>query len=121
MNIKNFLNWKPFENFGKPVNTVRMNKQTMRISGNNVQISNGHVIVDGVDISAGEGGKFAITTIIIEGDTNHVETACGDISILGDCEDAKTDCGNIKIEGDLNGTAYTDCGNVKAKGWRSIN
>lgn len=115
--LKKLLNWKPFENLGKPVNTIHMNKQTMRIRGNNVQISNGRIIVDGIDISAGDGNKFAITTIIIEGNATHVETDRGDITVNGNVEgDVKTDCGNIKIERDLHGDAYTDCGNVAVKG-----
>jgi hypothetical protein len=115
--LRKLLDWKPFENLGKSVNTVRLNNQTMRIRGNNVQISNGRAIVDGIDIGAGDGNKFAITTIIIEGDTKHVETDCGDITIVGNVDgDVKTDCGNIKIEHNLYGEAYTDCGDVIVKG-----
>ena len=96
-------------------------------SGNSGEVSNGKIIIDGVDVTP----DYKNITIVVEGDLNKLDVkACktlevggsvgslelgmGDIKCGSVAKDAHTGQGDIQVTGDVQGNVKTGMGNVKA-------
>lgn len=101
--------------------TVTVNGKTMRVKGNNISVINGKVIVDGKELTEedakAEPGTFSsITKLVIEGNAERVDCACG-VEVKGDVfgdVDAGTSArvdGSVKGNVDA-GTSVTVGGSV---------
>lgn len=80
--------------------------------GNNVHISNGRVIIDGV-VQEGE-PLGQVVNIHIEGNVEQASTVSGDISCKGNAGSIETTNGDVTC-GDVHGSVSTVSGDVKAK------
>lgn len=90
---------------------VTVNGKTVRVSGNNIIVSNGKVIVDGKVIEENLAGDI---TVIVEGNCNKVDAA-GSVEVHGDC--GSVDCsGSCTIRGNVTGnvdaSGSVTCGNI---------
>ena len=95
---------------------ITVNGKTFsNISGNNVSIVGGKVIVDGVELEGGDFSDAKIINVTINGDCGDVKTSQGDIN-CGNCSSAKSSQGNIDVSGDVKGDVKTSQGNIKIKG-----
>lgn len=86
-------------------------------SGNNITVSNGTVIIDGV-VQDGEHLGYNIQIDII-GNVGEIETSSGNVTVSGDVSDVSTSSGDVKC-GDVTGNINTSsgdvvCGNVGGK------
>ena len=96
-------------------------------SGNNIQINNGRIIIDGVDITSDinekvinvsiEGNVDLISkcdNVTVKGNVNKVDTGAGDIDITGDVAgDIKTGAGDITVRGNVSGNVKTSAGDIE--------
>lgn len=118
MNIKSFFKQLISSTRVVSINQCNVNERSYAITGNNVSITNGKVIVDGVEINPGADKRFAITQVIVNAEkVESLKVDCAGITVNGSVHgNVDVDCGNINIEGDLIGEARVDCGNIKVKG-----
>ncbi|AUR85886.1 hypothetical protein NVP1081O_151 [Vibrio phage 1.081.O._10N.286.52.C2] len=110
-------------------NSVKINGQTFK--GNNVSISNGRVIVDGVEQTSEQQYKFEITvngdvdklelesgTVVVKGNVNcSLNTTNGDVECGDVSGDVKTTNGDVDCD-NVAGRVSTINGNVKHRGTR---
>lgn len=71
------------------------------ISGNNIVIRNGKVIVDGVEVDGAASGNGEIKIVVVEGVINKLDS------------DRSVNCGDVN--GDVNAGGSVNCGNVGGK------
>ena len=78
--------------------------------GKNISISNGKIIVDGVDVTPDSKN----ISISIEGNVETVTvSACDKIEITGDVGSVKTQSGDVKIIGNVSDSVQTMSGDVE--------
>lgn len=111
---------------GSNASNIVINGKSYNVTGNNITISNGKVIVDGIEIADESNSKKI--EVIINGDVGSVECA-GNVHVNGNSLDIKAgynvevggdcldiDCGgNVKIQGkvrDVNCGGNVTCGDV---------
>lgn len=103
---------------------VTINGKTIKVSGNNVSISNGKIIVDGKEINDIDGiNSNTIINVIIEGNVGSVQCNgsvevtgnvgknidCGGSVTIGGTLEGSIDCGgSVTVQGDVTGDI--DCG-----------
>jgi hypothetical protein len=101
---------------GSGNNTVTVNGKTFNnLSGNNISITNGKVIVDGVEVEDGDFSNSHIINVTINGDCGDVTTSQGDIT-CGSCSSVKTSQGDIEVSGDVAGNVTTSQGDIDIDG-----
>ncbi len=101
------------------------------ITGKNVTMVNGKVIVDGKEVETGDDKNivFEITgnverlevdvcsTITVTGNTGPITTHMGDIDVGGDVAGSvSTSQGDIKVKGAVTGNATTNMGDIDIDG-----
>lgn len=82
------------------------------VSGRNVVIQNGVVIVDGKEV--GNIANVGPVTIIVEGSIEKLSTTAGSITINGDVGDCESVSGSITVTGNVEGDCETVSGSIKA-------
>lgn len=82
------------------------------VVGGNLTISNGRVIVDGVEVS--NIANVGPVTIIVEGSLERLELASGTVTVKGDVGDCQTVSGDIKVAGQIAGDCKTTSGDIEA-------
>jgi hypothetical protein len=96
--------------------TVTVNGKTFsNLSGNNISITNGKVIVDGKEVDGGDFSKSHIINVTIEGDVGDVTTSQGDVK-CGSCKSVKTSQGDVEVDGDVSGNVTTSQGDIDISG-----
>lgn len=89
------------------MSTIKINGNI--ISGNNIVISKGKIMIDGVDVTP-EGKEI---NIIIDGNIEKLEAdACDKIEVKGTVNNLKTMSGDVQC-GNVNGSVSTMSGDVK--------
>jgi hypothetical protein len=93
------------------LNCERMIMNSIKVSGNNVIIKNGKVIVDGNEVSS----QLENLTINIFGNVENLDVdACKIITISGDAKKVNTASGNVTVHNNVSGNVSTVSGDVKA-------
>jgi len=89
-----------------------MRINNMSYSGNNIVISKGKVIIDGVDVTP-DSKKI---NIVVDGniDKLNVDT-CDTLQITGDVDTVSTMSGDVDITGNVTGSVKTMSGDVKCE------
>lgn len=90
------------------IHRVSINGKTVSVTGDNVYISNGKIIVDGKDVEDIESiGKNTVVNVIIEGNVGSIQCD-GSVEVKGNVSDG-IDCGgNVTVGGSVEGDV--DCG-----------
>ncbi len=82
------------------------------ISGSNININNGEIIVDGEVIESGL--KNYNFTVNVEGGCESVTTSQGDINVYGDVhKNVQTSQGDIEVKNSVGGSVTTSQGDVE--------
>jgi hypothetical protein len=89
--------------------SVTVNGKTYR--GNSVSISNGRVVVDGVEQDQALTQNIEIK---IDGPVQELETACGNVNVTGSVGRVKTTSGDVQC-GDVGTSVQTTSGDVACK------
>lgn len=85
------------------------------IEGKDIRMSNGRLIVDGVEHpNSNAFMKEPEITIHVNGNVDEVSTVSGDVNITGNVDSAKSTSGDISIKGDVE-TVTTVSGDVEAR------
>jgi len=96
--------------------TVTVNGRTFsNLSGNNISINNGMVMVDGKVLEDGDFSEAKVINVTVEGNCGDVTTAQGDIH-CNNCRDVKTSQGSINIKGNASGNVKTSMGSIQISG-----
>lgn len=78
--------------------------------GNNIQIANGKIIIDGKIIDTGEAKNISVS---VQGDVNSIQAdACNQIGVIGNVKMVKTTSGDVDITGNVDGNVNTVSGDV---------
>jgi len=92
---------------------IRINNSTY--SGNSIVITNGKVIIDGIDMTP-DSKEINIT---VEGNIDALKVdVCNEIKVKGSVKNISTKSGDVEITGDVDGSIQTmsgdiDCGHVQ--------
>lgn len=78
-------------------------------TGNNVQILNGKVIIDG---NAQEGKLTEPIIVNISGNVGDIKVGNGNVNVTGHAQNIHTGAGDIEC-GDVSGDVKTNCGDIK--------
>ena len=79
------------------------------LAGRNIVVSNGKVVIDGVDVTPGR----KQITIEIHGNVEQVKVdSCERISITGDAGSVNAANGDVEVGGNVNGNITTNNGDV---------
>lgn len=90
------------------MNTVTINGRMIANKGN-ISISNGKIVIDGVDVTP-DAKEINIT---VNGNVEKLEVdACDKVHIVGKVDNVKTMSGDVDIEGDISGNISTMSGDV---------
>lgn len=93
--------------------TININGITY--TGNSINIHNGNVIVDGVNVSIAPEQKTI--TIEVTGNVDRIECdVCSLVTVSGNSGSVKTQSGNVSVGGDVSGDAKTMSGDINVKG-----
>jgi len=84
-----------------------------RYKGNNIVMTNGRVVIDGVDVTGDKGMTVHIDHIIFEGNVEKIDVASSNVIVHGSTNKIKTLSGNVTCTDVLDVTTMS--GNVKAK------
>lgn len=85
-------------------------------SGNNIQISNNRVIIDGKDVT-GDHKDEKVINISVEGNIESLDVGyCQKISVKGDCGRVKSASGDVKITGNVTGDVSAQSGEIEIGG-----
>jgi hypothetical protein len=88
--------------------TITINSKS--VSGRNIVVVNGRVIVDGKD----ETPESKEINIVVTGDVEKLEVdACSKIEVNGNVHNVKTLSGDVEISGVVSGNVQTMSGDVK--------
>lgn len=110
------------------MNKINVNGQTIVTNGRSIQISNGKVIIDGVDYTPDSKNVIIQITgnvesihadscdnIVVAGDSGKIKRMSGDVEVAGNCTGSvETMSGNIYC-GTVFGTVKTMSGNISHK------
>ncbi len=92
-------------------------KTTVRrisITGRNISISNGKIIVDGKEIDTGDDKNIVLE---VTGDVGKIEAdICAQITVTGNAGAITTSQGDIKVQGDVDGSLQTSQGDIEVGG-----
>ena len=88
--------------------TIRVNG--MSISGSNISITNGKIIVDGKDMTPDQ--KEIKIEVIGDIDTLSVD-ACNEVSVKGNIGKLKTMSGDVEVTGDVTGDVSSMSGDIR--------
>jgi hypothetical protein len=92
---------------------IRVNNVEYR--GNSISISNGKVIIDGVEVKGTKDEKKI--NIVVEGNLESLDVDCCDkVEINGSADQVKTLSGNVHVKGDVTDSIKTMSGNVHVSG-----
>lgn len=86
----------------------------MELSGNNITIKNGKVIVDGVEMNNDE--RVFIGRISIKGNVQNLVIDSSDVTVNGNVETFSGKSGKVIINGSVNGNVTTSSGSVLVSG-----
>ena len=101
--------------FNTIINGIKGNKVTINgktYSGNNIQISNNKVFIDGKEVDCAD----RELNISITGDVDTVKTTSGDVNVTGSVKSVSTTSGDIEIGGNVSGNVSSISGDVSASG-----
>lgn len=91
--------------------TITINGKTY--SGNNINVINGKVIIDGVEQTP-EGKQILIA---VKGNVNTITVdSCEKIAVQGDIGNVKTMSGDVEVRGNVTGSVQTMSGDVEVGG-----
>ena len=92
-----------------------ININGMSFSGNNIQITNNKIYVDGKLLDGTQLEDAKIFNIVVDGPLSKLDVDNAEsIEIKGDAGTVKTTNGNVKVSGSINGDVKTVNGNVSA-------
>ena len=86
------------------------------ISGNNISISNGKIIVDGKEYKPDDDKRLAITHVTVQGSVVKLEVSQGNVTVTGNTGDIECDQGNVTVGGSVTGNIECDMGNIDIQG-----
>jgi hypothetical protein len=110
------------------MSTISINGQSF--TGNNIQIKNNKIFVDGEEVNPDDKAKvinISINGMVnnvtidhchdveIDGNVDSVNTSSGDISISGSASAIYNNSGDVLVSGDIHGEVITTSGDVKCK------
>ena len=91
--------------------TIEINE--VSVSGSDVQINNGRVIIDGVDMTP----DMENITVVVKGDVKRLNiAACRTLEIEGNVAEVRPMSGNVKITGNVEGNVNVTHGDVAVGG-----
>ena len=100
--------------FGSIQNAVINGRVYKNISGRNITIERGQIIVDGKPIEDWNDSNEKEINITIEGNVDCLQVQCaGTITVNGDTKSVKTGSGNVTVTGCVKGNINTGSGDVR--------
>ena len=88
---------------------IIINGKTIITNGGSIQVGNGKIIIDGVDMTPDS--KEINIEVVGNVETLEVDT-CNKVKITGDVKSVKSHNGNIDIGGNVSGDVSTHNGNI---------
>jgi hypothetical protein len=88
---------------------ITINGKTITTNGGSIQVGNGKIIIDGVDMTPDS--KEINIEVIGNVDLLEIDT-CSKVKITGDAKTVKSHNGNIDIGGNISGDVSTHNGNI---------
>lgn len=84
----------------------------LNITGNNVTVKNGNIIIDGKDVTP----DAKLINIEVSGDVGElIVDTCEKINITGNAQKIKTASGDVEIGGDVNGDVESMSGDINCE------
>ena len=100
--------------FGSIQNAVINGRVYKNISGRNITIERGQIIVDGKPIEDWNDSNEKEINITIEGNVEELYAQCvGTITVNGDTKNVKTGSGDVTVTGYVRGNIHTGSGDVR--------
>lgn len=100
--------------FGSIQNAVINGRVYKNISGRNITIERGQIIVDGKPIEDWNDSNEKEINITIEGNVDCLQVQCaGAITVNGDTKSVKTGSGDVTVTGCVKGNIHTGSGDVR--------
>ena len=92
--------------------TFIINGRRMNISGGNVSIDNGNLIINGTSVDLSSFGDEKVFNIVIQGNVETIDGEATSVTVEGDVGSVKGMSGTVKVAGDVKGNISTMSGKV---------